>query len=329
MIAATLAAAALQWPINPAAGVPLPPRWGWYVVLYFFIGGLIAGCYAIACALDAMDDPRDRDAVRLGYTLAFPGVLLCAVLLILDLGRPERFWHMVIKSHYFPELIFKYWSPISIGVWVLSIFGALAFISFMRVLVENGRVRWRPVIRLGDRLRRLPPGVMMAWSILGSFFGLFLAGYTGVLMVGTARPVWHNAVPLGGLFLASALSGSYALLILLLVRRGRRHSDPTVAKLSAADRWALAIEVALLLLVLVPLGALARPIVTGGFGALFWVGVVLAGIIAPIALDLIRRPGNVERQQLLRAGLILVGGLALRFVMVMGPQWPQVKPWHL
>lgn len=325
----TLAGLALQWPINPEAGVPLPPRWGWYVVLYFFTGGLIAGCYAIASALDAMRDPRDHDAVRLGYTIAFPGVLVCAVLLIVDLGRPERFWHMVIKSHYFPEPILKYWSPISIGSWVLSVFGAFAFISFMGVLVQNGRVRWRPVVRLADRLRRLPRAVLVAWSILGAFFGLFLAGYTGVLMVGTVRPVWHNAVPLGGLFLASALSGSYALLILLLARRGRGHTDPTVAKLAGADRWAVAIEVALLLLVLVPLGALARPIVTGGFGVLFWVGAVLAGLITPLVLDLTKRPGKVERQQLLRAALILVGGLVLRFVLVMAPQWPEVKPWHL
>lgn len=325
----TLSGMALQWQINPDAGVPLPPRWGWYVVLYFFVGGLIAGCYAIACALDAMGDPRDREAVRLGYTIAFPGVLLCAALLIVDLGRPERFWHMVIKSHYFPEPIFKYWSPISIGSWVLSAFGAFAFISFMRVLIESGKFRWRPALRLAERLRRLPRAAFVAWAIMGAFFGLSLAGYTGVLMVSTVKPVWHNAVPLGGLFLASALSGSYALLILLLVRRGRGHGDSTVAKLSAADRWALVVEVVLLLLVLVPLGALARPIVTGRFGALFWVGVVLVGLIAPALLDLRRRPGNVARQQLLRSGLILVGGLALRFVMVMAPQWPQVKPWHL
>ena len=267
--------------------------------------------------------------VRLGYTIAFPGVLICAVLLIIDLGRPERFWHMVIKSHYFLEPILKYWSPISIGSWVLSAFGAFAFISFVRVLVESGRLRWGPVVRLADRLRRLPLAVFVAWSILGAFFGLFLGGYTGVLMVGTVKPVWHNAVPLGGLFLASALSGSYALLILLLARRGRGHTDPTVAKLAGADRWAVAIEVVLLLLVIVPLGALARPIVTGGFGVLFWIGAVLTGLIAPFVLDLIRQPGNVERQQLLRAALILVGGLVLRFVIVMAPQWPQVKPWHL
>lgn len=320
---------ALPWQVNPESGVPLPPRWGWYVVLYFFIGGLTAGCYAIASALQAVGDPRDREAARIGHSLAFPGVLVCAVLLIVDLGRPERFWHMIIKSHYFPEPIFKYWSPISLGSWVLSLFGAMAFVSFVGVLLETGRLRWKPLVRLHQRVRQLPRWVGVGWGILGCLVGFALAGYTGVLMLATVTPVWHNAIPLGGLFLASAVSTSYALLILLLLRRGRGHSDPTVRKLEEADRWAIWIEAALLLLVLVPLGALARPILTGGYGVLFWIGVVIAGLLAPMILGRNKRRGDLERRLRLRAILILVGGLVLRFVLVMAPQWPQVHPWHL
>jgi formate-dependent nitrite reductase membrane component NrfD len=329
MTGGSLALMALQWQVNPESGVPLPPRWGWYVVLYFFIGGLTAGCYAIASALKILDDPRDREAVRIGHGLAFPGVLVCALVLILDLGRPERFWHMVIQSHHFPTPIFKYWSPISVGIWVLSAFGAMAFVSFIGVLLETRRLRWAPLVRLDRRLQRLPRWVAVAWPLLGSFFGFFLAGYTGVLMVGTVKPIWHNAIPLGGLFLASAASTSYALLILLLARRGRGHADPTVRKLADADRWAIGIEIVLLLLLLVPLGALARPIVTGIYGALFWVGAVLAGLIVPLALDFGPRGRDAERQQWIRAGLILIGALVLRFVIVMAPQWPNVSPWHL
>ena len=317
----------LQWQVNPQSGVPLVPHWGWYVVLYFFIGGLTAGCYAVAAALEAVGDPRDRNVVRLGYTIAFPGLLVCAVLLILDLGRPERFWHMVFKSQFFPEPIFKHWSVISIGVWVLSVFGLFAFVSFVRVMLESGRLRWQPLVKLADGARALPRPLLLAWSVAGAFFAFFLAGYTGVLLVGTVAPMWHNAIPLGGLFLASALSTSYALLILLLARQGRGHSDPSVAKLALADRWALVIEIVLLVLVLVPLGALARPMLTGGYGVVFWIGVVLAGLIAPFVLEFAGR--DVERKHRLRAALVLAGGLMLRFVIIMAPQWPGVKPWSL
>jgi formate-dependent nitrite reductase membrane component NrfD len=62
---------------------------------------------------------------------------------------------------------------------------------------------------------------------------------------------------------------------------------------------------------------------------LFWVGAVLVGLVAPILLDVGWRRQSPQRRQRVRAALILVGGLTLRFVIVMAPQWPKVKPWHL
>jgi formate-dependent nitrite reductase membrane component NrfD len=319
-----------QLGINPQAGVPLPPRWGWYVVSYFFVGGITAGVYAIACALDAVGDPRDRDAVHLGYRLAFPGVLLCGILLVVDLGQPFRFWHMLFKSEHFPALTFKPWSPISLGSWILSAFGAFSLVSFLLTTAETGRPRWRPLLALHAWWRRVPNAVRMIWLALGALAGFGLAGYTGVLMIATTRPVWHNAYLLGGLFLASAFSTSYAFLTLALLRRGRRHGDSTVTKLDDAERWSLSLEIVLLALTLIWLGGSARPLFTGGYGVLFWVGVVGLGLLAPLLLRRVRvSSGSVERRARLRAACILVGGLTLRFVLVMAPQWPLVKPWHL
>ena len=319
-----------QLGINPQSGVPLPPHWGWYVVLYFFVGGITAGVYAIACALDAVGDSRDRDAVHLGYSLAFPGVLICGILLVVDLGQPFRFWHMLFKSEHFPALAFKPWSPISLGSWILSAFGAFAFVSFLLTLVETGRVRWHPLVALDAWWSRLPNAIRKIWLALGALAGFGLAGYTGVLMIATTRPVWHNAYLLGGLFLASAFSTSYAFLTLALLRHGRRHGDSTVTKLDDAERWSLSLEIALLAITLIWLGGTARPLFTGAYGVLFWVGVVGLGLLAPLLLRRVRpSSGSLERRAKLRAACILVGGLTLRFVFVMAPQWPLVKPWHL
>jgi protein NrfD len=321
----------LQLPVNPGSGVPLPPRWGWYVVLYFFIGGITAGLYAIASALDALGDQRDRDAVRLGYLLAFPGIVLCGILLIVDLGTPSRFWHMLIASQEPPRLILKPWSPISLGSWILLLFGVFSFASFVEALVEARRLRWAPLVRARERWRRAPRAVTLLARTLGALAGLALAGYTGVLMILTTRPVWHNAYLLGGLFLASAASTSYALLMLVLLRRGRRHGDPTLAKLDAAERWAMGMEILLLAVTLVWLGGVARPLFAGPYGVLFWFGVVGIGLLAPLVVGRRRspRPDAAERSAMLRAACVLVGGLTLRFVFVMAPQWPQVAPWHL
>ena len=92
------------------------PHWRWLIVAYFFFGGLAGGSYFIATMLELFG--RDRRLARLGYLAAFPLACLCGLLLTLDLGRPERFWHMLIQSETLRPMI-KPWSPMSLGAWAL------------------------------------------------------------------------------------------------------------------------------------------------------------------------------------------------------------------
>ena len=69
-------------------------------------------------------------------------------------------------------------------------------------------------------LRRRGPSVAIA--VLGSIFGLFIAGYTGVLLAVTNRPIWADSTLLGLLFLVSGASTGAAALILLAIGAGRR-----------------------------------------------------------------------------------------------------------
>ncbi len=320
----------LQLAANPDSGVTNSPHWGWYVILYFFLGGLAAGSYFIATLLDLVGDPRDRPAIRLGYLLAFPLVLICGVLLIVDLGVPQRFWHMLLQSERVPLPMFKPWSPISVGSWVLSIFGFFTFVSFVGALVETGRFRWRPIVRLDRWARERPRPVTVLWGTIGAFFGFFLAGYTGVLLTGTSVPFWHNARLMGALFLVSAASTSYALLMLLLMRRGSTHADTTIVKLTRADRWTIVLELVLIAFMLILLGRVASPMIAGGFGIVFWVGVVALGLIAPLVLHgWGRSRWDPDRRARMAAVCVLVGGLLLRFVVVMSPQWPKIPLWYL
>jgi len=315
---------------TPAVGHGFAPHWGWYIVLYFFFGGLCAGAYFIATLLMFLGDPRDRETIRLGYLISFPLLIVCAILLILDLGVPLRFWHMLFQSQNVPELMLKPWSPISLGTWILSGFGLFSFVAFLAALASTGRVRWSPLLRATDWARGLPRPVMLGWNVIGSFFGFGLAGYTGVLVTATTIPVWQNARLLGGLFLASAASASYALLVLLLLRRGRSHSDPSVAKLARADRFTMLLEFLLIAGLVFTLGQASRPITTGGFGALFWLGAVGLGLVVPLLLHRTTLGGwDAHRREVIAAVCVLVGGLILRFVVIMSPQYPVVPLWAL
>ncbi|MBX6341016.1 MAG: polysulfide reductase NrfD, partial [Thermomicrobiaceae bacterium] len=170
-----------------------PPHWEWLVILYFFVGGLAGGSYFLAALVDLFGRPADRPIARLGYYIAFPAVVLGGLLLTVDLGRPLRFWHMLIQSKTgFPA--FKWWSPMSIGSWALLLFGLFAFLAFVGSLAEAGFLpRGLAVLRAG------PLGVVV--QVVGGLLGFFVASYTGVLLSVTNRPLWADTTLLGLLFL--------------------------------------------------------------------------------------------------------------------------------
>ena len=169
--------------------ITVAPEWEWLLVWYFFLGGLAAGLYFIAALIELVGSERDRAMAKVAYYYAFPLAVVCGVLLILDLGRPERFWHMLIQSET-GRPMFKYWSPISVGAWALLVFSGLAFLSFVGVLAEDGRVglgRWRT---LAHALHRGLLGKLFALLCAG--MGFFLASYTGVLLAASNQPFWSD-----------------------------------------------------------------------------------------------------------------------------------------
>ena len=129
------------------------PHWRWLIVFYFFLGGIAGGAYLIAALLDLFGRPGDRPLARLGYLVAFPLTVICGILLVLDLTRPLRFWHMLLASETLTPML-KWWSPMSVGAWALLAFGAFTLLSFLAVLADDGRLRWRSLPRLR------PPGIL-------------------------------------------------------------------------------------------------------------------------------------------------------------------------
>src|SRR5438445_10124278 len=74
------------------------PDWGWWIILYFYLGGIAAGAYFTATLIELVGSAEDRELSVIGYSITFPLVALCGLFLIVDLGRPERYWHMLFKS---------------------------------------------------------------------------------------------------------------------------------------------------------------------------------------------------------------------------------------
>lgn len=290
------------------------PHWTWYIIPYFFIGGIAGGAYFLAAILEWFGRPEDRPVIRTGYSLAFWGAILCGLLLTIDLGKPFRFWHMLFQSENFPHLMFKGWSPISFGAWAILLFGACAGLSLLGAWSEEGRVRApaAQVLRGGTTLAKLVAAV-------GGLLGFFVAGYTGVLLSVTNRPIWADSPWLGALFLASGASTGAAALVLLAPGRGA--VDSSIRWLSSFDTRVLIVELLILVLFIASLWPI-RQVWVSVWGFLLLVGVVGAGILWPLRLH-----GKPSGSGALRnpAVMVLLGGFLLRVVILLASNGIEVQ----
>ena len=285
-----------------------PPNWEWWILLYFFFGGIAGGSYTIGTLVRIFGTPADQRAARVAFIVAFVALIVCPIFLIVDLGSPLRFINMALNASE-GGLMFKYWSPMSVGTWILLGFGVFSFVSFLGALAETG-TSWL------DPFSRFLRGTVGAiWDTLGTVFALALAGYTGVLLAVSNQSVWSDTGwVVGGMFLASGLAGSAALL-LALVGRGRDADAGTTVRLETADRNFALLETILVILFLVFLavaGTLAKVL---GVWLILW-AVVAIGLIA----SLFFARGRIL-PPLASPALALLGVLALRAVVIFAAQY--------
>ena len=165
--------------------------WHHDIAAYLFTGGLAAGSALLAAGADATGRPALR---RAGRVTSLGAVLASTYFLVHDLGRPERFLHMLRVA--------KPTSPMSMGTWIFSAFGvtsgAAAVAEAVPLLPDRG------VLGLA---RKLLPPVGTAGQYGAAAVAPLLATYTAVLLSDTATPSWHAAYPeLPFVFAGSALA---------------------------------------------------------------------------------------------------------------------------
>ena len=292
---------------RPPASHAVPPihkpHWKWLIISYFFLGGLSGGSYVVATVAELFGHRDDRDTVRIGRYLALLAIIPCPVLLILDLGRPERFLNML--------RVLKLRSPMSIGTWGLVAFSGVAALSAAAEASIDGL--------LGGPARGLRSAPRRLIGALGAPLGFFIGGYTGVLLGATAVPIWaKNARLLGPLFLSSAIAVACAAISLVLaLLPGRR--EGALARLRRAETAASICELAAVAAIHLNSGNLGKPLSEGPLGRLHLGGSVGIGILFPMALHLLGSAlGLPHRLVAVVASLAsLVGGFIVKYAVVM------------
>ena len=158
-----------------------PPAWqARDIAGYLFLGGLAGAGSVLAAGAELTGRRATARAMKLS---SLASVSLSAAALIHDLGRPERFSHML--------RVFKPTSPMSVGSWLLAGYGPLAGAAAL------------------SELTGLLPRAGRAATCGAAAFGPAVAAYTAALLSDTAVPAWHEghrAMPY--LFTASAATAA-------------------------------------------------------------------------------------------------------------------------
>ena len=231
----TVAEAAVRARTGPlgevAPGMMHAPVWTWEVPLYFWTGGMASGSAFVALACDLAGDHRSARIARL---VSLGALAVSPPLLMLDLGRPERFYNML--------RIFKTRSPMSMGAWCLTVFGNLIAGAVGADLLGREKTA-----------RTLGAATALAGGYLGS--------YTGVLLASTAVPLWaRSRLYLGPIFVCTATGTGGAATQLVLAASGVESDHPTRVALRQVQAGAMTAELVLSMINERRLGRHAQPL---------------------------------------------------------------------
>jgi Ni/Fe-hydrogenase subunit HybB-like protein len=174
--------------------------WGLYIANFTFGVGLAAGAVMMVIPAYLYDDHEMHDVVLVGEILAIAAIVVCVLFVTVDMGRPDRLWHIL------PGLGRFNW-PVSMLTWdVLVLNGYLAinlhvcgYLIYMRFLGRKPDRRW-----------------YLPFVFLSIFWAISIHTVTAFLYQGLGgRPFWNSAL-LAPRFIASAFVTGPAFVILLL-----------------------------------------------------------------------------------------------------------------
>ena len=286
--------------------------WTWEVAMYLFLGGLTAGIMIFAALMTL----RNKDEVAPFATTR----LAVLAPIVLSLGMTTLFMdleHKLFVYRFYTS--FEITSPMSWGAWILIIIYPVSVLQILSTL----RRGFAPLASYVDRLtigqavldwceryrRQIAAAVIPFAVVLGIYTGILLSAFG-------ARPFWNSGV-LGVLFLVSGMSTAAALVVLMARQRSEKELFTWI------DVVLIAAEIGLVALSLISLASGsgqhidALQLVMGGpYTYAFWVLFVGIGLLIPLLLEILDLSGVSKSLAMLAPVLVLIGGYALRQVVM-------------
>jgi molybdopterin-containing oxidoreductase family membrane subunit len=208
-------------------GMSYQVSWGAYIANFTYLVGVAAAAVMLVIPAYIFHREDVKNVVLIGEAVAVAAVVMAILFVVVDLGRPDRIWHMIplIGRLHFPQSMLA-WDVVVLTGYLLLNLAIPFYILFSRY---RGRE---------PKLRLYFPAVLVsiAWAISIHTVTAFLFSSN------VGRPFWHTAV-LGPRFLASAFTSGPALIVLALQILER--TTPFKVKRAVIDLLALIIAVSL------------------------------------------------------------------------------------
>lgn len=288
---------------SPYAQQPITktPNWGWKTALDVSLNNLSVGLFLVAAVAALLAPARFLGLTMIAYPLALLLLVADLLSLVLDLGDPMRFHHML--------RVFKLSSPMSLGTWSLSGYGILLGIATVAAVlrwplfagIQTVGWLWTTIDWIGR--------IVAALALIPAVGAIL---YKGVLFSVSSQPGWQDARWLGAYICNSAIVlGSSVLLMIAAVS----NASGAAASLRPALLALLLLDVIFFFLVYRALAPVFKTRYGPNQKLFFWLTLVAAGWLLPFLLLL---PGAYL--ELLPPLLILAAAIAVRFAFVLLPQ---------
>ncbi len=291
---------------------PLLHVWSWEIPVYLFLGGLVAGMMIIAgYFLYTGRNKKSKSSSSFIPFVSFALLSLGMIALFLDLENKLYVWRLYTT--------FEITSPMSWGSWILLLIYPILIVG-MIIGLPDKYIEKYSFLRSIRTFFVTKTSRVKALGMLYILFGVMLGMYTGVLLSSMgARPLWSTSI-LWVLFLSSGISGGAALVH--MITKDKYESD----LLLKADNIFLSIELVVIIMMLVSLVSTsevhmnaAMLLISGEYAIRFWVLVVGLGILVPLIIQILT-VNNIVKHIVIAPIMVILGGLALRFIIVAAGQ---------
>jgi Ni/Fe-hydrogenase subunit HybB-like protein len=174
--------------------------WGLYIANFTFCVGLAAGGVMMVIPAYLYRDEAMHRVVIIGEAVAIAAIVMCTLSVLVDLGRPDRFWHMIpgIGRFNWPISMLT-WDIIVLNGYLLINMHIVGYLLYMRYLGRKPNPSW-----------------YVPFVFLSIFWAISIHTVTAFLYCGLGgRPFWNTAL-LAPRFLASAFVSGPAFIILVM-----------------------------------------------------------------------------------------------------------------